>query len=149
VIDRRGVGVACLAGLLAVAGVSAETPEDAAQAATESWLRLVDAGDYAGSWSHAARALKAVVAQADWQEAAEAIRAPLGPLASRKIKSREFTEKAPATRTVGGRVYTWGPGRYVVLQYDAAFGSRPSAVELAIATVDPDGVWRVAAYSVR
>jgi hypothetical protein len=146
-----GVIVACLVGL-GVAGavpLAAQAPEDAAQAAAESWLRLVDGGDYAASWDQAATVLKGAVRRAEWSDMVAGARAPLGGVASRRLKSREYTERPPTTRMVGGKVYTWGNGRYVVIQYDVAFANRPSAVETVIPVADPDGVWRVSAYSIR
>lgn len=147
---RRGWVVACLAGVLCTGvAFAADATEDAAQAAAESWLRLVDAGDYAGSWEQAGRALKGVVKQADWSESVGNARAPLGQLVSRALKSREYTEKAPTSRVIGGRVYTWGEGRYVILHYEAAFANKASTVETVTAMADSDGAWRVAGYSVR
>lgn len=148
--QRRGFVVAFLGGLLVVGGaLRAEAPEDAAQAAAEAWLRLVDGGDYAASWQQAAGALKGAVKQAEWAAMAEAARAPLGALVSRKLRSREYTEKAPATRVIGGRVYTWGQGRYVVIQYDAVFANKDAAVETVTPMAGADGVWRVSGYSIR
>jgi hypothetical protein len=149
--DPRRVIVVALVGLLGIASgaFAAQRPEDVAQAAAESWLALVDGRDYAGSWDRAARVVKAGVKQAEWAETIGGARSPAGRLVSRKLKSREYTEKAPTTRVVGGKVYTWGNGKYVVLDYDAAFANRPSAVETVIVMADPDGVWRVSGYSVR
>jgi len=148
-VVRRSLGVglvlACLAGLV----VAADKPEDAAQAAGESWLGLVDSGDYAGSWERAARVLKGAVRQADWIQMSGDLRANLGKLGSRKLKSREYTEKPPTTRLVGGKVYTLGQGRFVVLHFDAAFAGKASAVETVTMMAEPDGVWRVSGYSVQ
>ena len=152
-IDRRGVIVTCLIAFFVLVGVAfpAETPEDAAQAVAESWLRLVDGGKYSASWDQAAKPLKSAVKQAEWSEMVEGLRTPLGRLVSRKLKSREYTEKAPTrTRMVGGKVYTWGgPGRYVVIQYDTVFANKASAVEKVIASMDPEGAWRVSGYSIQ
>jgi hypothetical protein len=141
----------CLVGVLLAAGVAvaAQTPEDAAQAAAESWLRLVDGGSYSASWDQAAKALKGAVRQAEWSAMAESARTPLGKLVSRRLRSRESTEKMPTTRVIGGKVYTWGDGKYVVIQYDTVFANKASAVETVIPMADPDGVWRVSAYSIR
>lgn len=141
----------CLVGVLLAAGVAvaAQTPDDAAQAAAESWLRLVDGGSYSASWDQAAKALKGAVRQAEWSAMAESARTPLGKLVSRRLRSRESTEKMPTTRVIGGKVYTWGDGKYVVIQYDTVFANKASAVETVIPMADPDGVWRVSAYSIR
>ena len=147
----RSLVVACLVGCCVAVGAAAmaDAPEDAAQGAAESWLRLVDSGDYAASWGQAAKVFKSAVKQAEWGETAGGVRTPLGALLSRKLKSREYTEKAPTTRVIGGRVYGWGNGKYVVIQYDAVFANKASAAETVIATEDPDGAWRVAGYSIR
>ncbi len=50
---------------------------------------------------------------------------------------------------IGGRAYTWGEGRYVILEYEAGFANKASAVETVTAMADTDGAWRVAGYSVR
>jgi len=144
----RGLTVVCLIGLAAGAA-AAQKPEDAAQAAAEAWLSRVDGGDYAGSWDQAARVLKAGVKRPEWTDSVRAARSPLGKVVSRRLKSREYTEKAPTTRVVGGKVYTWGAGRYVVLEFDTAFANKPSAAETVIPMAEPDGAWRVSAYSVR
>jgi hypothetical protein len=143
--------VMCLAALMLPGMAFAGTPEDAAQAAAEPWLALVDSGQYAASWGQAAPVLKEAVKQDEWAEIAAGVRADLGQLVSRKVKSREYTEKAPTTsRVVGGRVYTWGgPGRYVIIQYDSRFADKASVVEAVIVMETPDGAWRVAAYSAR
>ena len=150
-IHPRRFIVACLIGFFVFVGVAfaAETPEDAAQAAAESWLKLVDGGDYSASWDQAAKAFKGAVKQPDWGQMAGGARTPLGKLVSRKLKSREYTEKAPTTRVIGGKVYTWGDGKYVIIQYDAVFANKASAVETVIPMADPDGVWRVSGYSIR
>jgi Protein of unknown function (DUF4019) len=148
---RKSFTVACVVALLGFTGVAlaADKPEDAAQAAAEAWLRLVDGGNYPASWDQAARALKDAVRQAEWSRLAGAERTPLGRLVSRKLRSREYTEKAPTTRVVGGKVYTWGSGKYVVIQYDSVFANRASVVETVTPMVDPDGAWRVSGYSLR
>jgi hypothetical protein len=145
--------VTCVVGLFVAAGVAlaAAGPEDTAQAAAESWLRLVDGGDYPASWAQAAQSLKRAVRQPEWSEAVSGVRGPLGQLVSRKLKSREYTDKvAPTTRVIGGKVYTWGGrGPHVVIAFDSAFAKKASAVETVITVRDLDGVWRVSEYSVR
>jgi hypothetical protein len=147
----RGLVAICLIGFFACVGlaVAAGTPEDAAQAAAESWLELVDRGNYSDSWDRAAKVFKSAVKKSDWSAMAQDVRTPLGKLVSRKLKSREFTEKMPRTRVIGGKVYTWGRGQYVIIRYETAFTNKASAVETVIPMADPDGVWRVSAYSIR
>lgn len=98
-----------------------------------------------------APASERAIKQAEWSAMIGGVRTPLGQLVSRKLKSREHTEKAPTrTRMVGGRVYTWGGlGRYVVIQYDTVFANNASAVEKVITTMGSEVAWRVSGYSIR
>jgi len=152
-IHRKSCIVACLSGLLAAAAVmfAAERPEDAAQTAAESWLKLVDGGNYAASWQQAAKGLKSAVKETEWNQTAGGVRAPLGKVVSRKLKSREYRDKmTTTTRVIGGRVYTWGgAGQYVIIVFDTAFARKALAVEDLILVKDTDGVWRVSGYFVR
>jgi uncharacterized protein DUF4019 len=137
---RRGVVMACLiSAIVAVGASAADKPEDAAQAAAESWLKLVDTGDYSASWEQAAKVFKDAVQQADWGKMVGGVRTPLGKLVSRKLKSREYTEKMPGAPD----------GRYVIIQYDTVFEHKASAVETVIPMADPDGAWRVSGYFIR
>ena len=131
--------VCALAVSLASPAWAAEKPEDAAQTAAESWLKLVDDGKYAESWDQAAKLFKGAVTKEQWKMAVAGVRGPLGKLVSRKLKSREYMEKVPG-----------GPdGKYVVIQYDTVFEQKASAVETVTPMVDPDGAWRVSGYFIR
>ena len=131
--------VGIVAAVFAASAPDTDKPEDAAQAAAESWLKLVDDGNYAASWEQAAKVFKGAVKQADWAQTVGGVRTPLGKLVSRKLKSREYTEKMPGAPD----------GRYVVVQYDTVFENKASAVETVTPMADPDGAWRVAGYFIR
>jgi hypothetical protein len=117
----------------------AEAPEDAAQAAAESWLELVDAEQYAESWEAAASLFRGAVTRDQWIQAATGARGPLGELVSRKIRSRQYTEQVPGAPD----------GKYVVLQFDAVFENKASAVETVTPMLDEDGAWRVSGYFIK
>lgn len=136
---RRLFVTGCLVVFFVGPAVAADKLEDAAQAAAESWLKLVDDGNYAASWEQAAKVFKGAVRQADWGQMAGGVRTPLGKLLSRKLKSREFTEKMPGAPD----------GKYVVIQYDTVFENKASAVETVTPMADPDGAWRVSGYFIR
>ena len=125
----------------AVAGPvrAADKPEDLAQAAAESWLRLSDAGDGAASWEQAAKLFKGVVTKEQWTQALAGVRPPLGKVVSRKLTSRQYSEKLPGAPD----------GKYVVIQYETVFEKKASAVETITPMLDPDGVWRVSGYLIR
>ena len=117
----------------------ADEPEDAAQSAAESWLKLVDAEQYGESWEQAASLFKNAVTSEQWEQAAGRVRGPLGELVSRKISSRKYTEQLPGVPD----------GKYVVIQFDAVFENKASAVETVTPMLDEDGVWRVSGYFIK
>jgi hypothetical protein len=100
---------------------------------------LVDAEQYAESWEGAAALFKGAVTREQWVQAAGAARAPLGDLVSRKIRSRQYTEQLPGAPD----------GKYVILQFDAVFENKASAVETVTPMLDEDGVWRVSGYFIK
>lgn len=128
-----------LLGVLGTGLRAAERPEDAAQAAAESWLELVDAAQYAESWEEAASLFRNAITQDQWKQAARGVRDPLGKVVSRKVTSRQFTEHLPGAPD----------GRYVVLQYDTVFANKASAVETITPMLDTDGAWRVSGYFIK
>ena len=136
---RSSLMAGCLVAFLAGPAVAAGKPEDAAQSAAEAWLKLVDDGNYAASWEQAAALFKGAVKQADWAQMAAGVRAPLGKLLSRKLRSRQYAEKMPGAPD----------GKYVVIQYDTVFANKAAAVETVTPMADPDGVWRVSGYFIR
>jgi len=118
---------------------AADKPEDLAQRAGESWLKLVDSGDADASWEQAAKLFKGAVTKDKWKEALAGVRPPLGKVVSRKLKSRQYAEQLPGAPD----------GKYVVLQYDTVFEKKAAAVETVTPMLDADGVWRVSGYFVR
>ena len=137
--SRTLVFVGLVAMLFAVTARAADTPEDLAQRAAESWLKLTDAGDGGASWEQAAKAFKGAVTKEQWTGAIAGVRPPLGKVVSRTVKSRQYAEKLPGAPD----------GKYVVIQYETVFANRASAVETVTPMLDPDGVWRVSGYSIK
>ncbi len=70
----------------------AEDKTQAAQAASEAWLKFVDSGDYSQSWVEASSLFKAHVTQKDWERQIGAARLPLGALFSRTLKSAQYSD---------------------------------------------------------
>lgn len=136
---ERVIGIGALAVLVAGAALAAGKAEDAAQASAEPWLKLVDQAKYEASWDRAAELFKKSVTKEQWKQAATAAREPLGTLTSRKVKSREYTEKIPGAPD----------GKYVIILYDSVFAKKAQAIETVVGMVDPDGAWRVSGYFIR
>ena len=115
------------------------TNEQAAQAAAEAWLSLVDAGNASQSWTEAATLFKKRVDQQRWETALSATRAPLGKMVSRTLKSASYAKSLPG-----------GPdGEYVVIKFDATFENKQSAIETVTPMKEPDGRWRVSGYFIK
>ncbi|MGH7588520.1 MAG: DUF4019 domain-containing protein [Gemmatimonadota bacterium] len=123
----------------AVRLTEADSAFAAAIPAGESWLVLLDAGDYDGTWQAAAPQFQERVPQASWSEQAAQARSPLEPFADRTLISVQFATLVPDVE----------PGRYVVFQYVTAVAGDRSAVETLSMARQDDGSWRVAGYFVR
>jgi hypothetical protein len=127
-----------LSGALA-SGWAQKAPEDLAQSAAETWLTLVDDGEYEDSWDSAAKLLQGAVTKEQWKQVAAGTREPLGKLVSRKLKSRTTSKSLPGAPD----------GMYVVIQFDTVFEKKASAVETVTPMLDSDGFWRVSGYYIR
>jgi hypothetical protein len=112
---------------------------EAAQKGAESWLAVVDKGDYAGSYAEAASIFKTAITNEDWVQKVRAARGPLGKVTSRKLKRAQYKTSLPGAPD----------GKYVVIQYDTSFENKRSAVETIVPMLDKDGQWRVSGYFIR
>ena len=113
--------------------------EEAAVAASQAWLALVDQGNYSGSWEEAAEYFRAAVTVEQWQRSMRAFREPLGRVVSRKLKSKHYTNTLPGAPD----------GEYVVIQYETSFENKKSAIETITPMLDKDGKWRVSGYYIK
>ena len=113
--------------------------EDLAQKSAEDWLALADVGKYAETWDQAAEYFKNAVTKQRWIDAMKSVRAPLGTVQARKLKSATFTKNLPAAPD----------GDYVVIKYDTSFENKKSAVETITPMLDKDGKWRVSGYFIK
>ena len=116
-----------------------QNAEEKAVAAAQDWLALVDQGEYAESWQHAAELFKKVVTQEQWEHSMLAFREPLGSVVSRGLKSSTYETSLPGAPD----------GEYVVIQYSTSFENKKSAVETVTPMLDPDGRWRVSGYYIK
>ena len=111
------------------------TPE---QLALE-WLALVDQGRGAESWDAAASHFRRAVSDAQWAAAMNGVRAPLGAVASRSLKSEQRATELPGAPD----------GEYAVLQFASSFEHKRTAVETVTMMRDTDGRWRASGYFIR
>lgn len=138
----RGIAFLMMVGLaLPVVPAVAEDSEKeaAAVSAAEAWLRMVDEGDYAGSWKEAAEYFKNALSQEQWDQSLRAARKPLGKLVSRTVKTNTYAISLPGAPD----------GEYVVIEFETSFENKKAAVETVTPMMDKDGKWRVSGYYIR
>jgi hypothetical protein len=119
--------------------VADEAAEEKALEAAQTWLALVDEGEYAKSWETAAQYFKSAVTMEQWQQAMSAVRIPLGTLVSRKLQSRQYATSLPGAPD----------GEYVIIQFEASFENKMASVETVTPMLDRDGKWRVSGYFIK
>jgi len=111
----------------------------AAEAAAQTWLGLVDAGDVAASWASASSLFRARVSEAQWTNAVTGVRDSLGPLKSRTLQSVSLQKGLPGSPD----------GRYIAIVYASVFANKASATETVVPIQEADGSWHVSDYYVR
>ena len=113
--------------------------EQAALAASDAWLSLVDMEKYAESWNDTSSYFKNSIELSQWEKVLGSVRKPLGRLLSRKVISQNYTKTLPGAPD----------GEYVVIQYDTSFENKKSAIETVTPSFEEDGVWRVSGYYIK
>ncbi len=121
------------------AATPSATPEAAAESAALAWLGLIDAGNYAQSWSSASFLFRQKVSESQWQSAAASARAPFGALKSRTLQSA-----TPKSALAGAP-----DGQYVVIQFASSFEHKANAIETVTPMMDADGKWHVSGYYIK
>lgn len=105
--------------------------------AAQDWLKLTDAGDYAGSWNQASALMKLTMPQDEWVTTLNGMRKPLGSVVSRTLvygQPRQDPEGLPK-------------GDYFVLFFNTDFSGKAKGQELITLYRDA-GEWNVLNYFV-
>jgi len=110
-----------------------------ARHAAREWLALVDKGKYEQSWDESASLFKQEITRSDWAAKVGGLRAPLGGLESRRLRTAAFSH-----HLIG--VTGFPEGDYVVFRYDSRFANKTAAAELLRVMRDQDGRFRAAGY---
>jgi Protein of unknown function (DUF4019) len=131
--------VLCVSLWMCPALAQANEKQEAAIAAAQQWLTLIDGGDYAESWQEAAAFFRNAISENQWEQSLTAARQPLGGLISRKVKSAIYTTSLPDAPD----------GEYVVIQFDTAFENKKSAIETVTPMHENNGGWRVSGYFIK
>lgn len=112
--------------------------EKAAVSAAESWLKLIDDGEYAKSYQESAPPMRDLVTEDNWVKGVAGARKLMGGLVSRKILGCNYLERLPGAPD----------GKYVVIRFETVFKNKRKAIE----TVTPmlvDGKWLVSGYYIK
>lgn len=104
----------------------------AARAAAETWLKLVDAGDYSSAWATSSSDIKRDTSQFFWTSVVKAGRIALGSRKSHTLKATVPDHE----------------NRYVKFEYDSVFSKDQNVSESVTIRRENDGAWRVAGYNV-
>jgi len=117
---------------------AAPTPGEADKAA-QSWLELVDAGEYGRSWDTSSAFFRTAVSEASWIASLQAVRKPLGDRIHREQISSQEAANLPGAPD----------GEYRILLFSAEFVEQKAARETITLMREPDGQWRVAGYFIQ
>lgn len=119
--------------------LSAQEKEKAAKDAAVPWLALIDSGQYGESWFQASSDFRGAASKEQWIHALETVRAPLGKLVSRHLKSATYTTKLPSIRAA----------EYVVLQYETSYEKAAGMNETVVMMLEKKGVWKANGYFIK
>jgi Protein of unknown function (DUF4019) len=136
--------VAALAILVCVLGPSDaraanQAAVEQATKAVESWLKLLDNGDYRACYQEASEIVKDHLSEDAFVQQFSAARKMLGAVVSRKLKVAQYATSLPGAPD----------GQYVVMEYDTSFANKKSATETVTPMLDNDGQWRVSGYFIK
>ncbi|MBH5322789.1 helix-turn-helix domain-containing protein [Aurantiacibacter sediminis] len=121
------------------ADIAATQTDGESREAAETFIALVDAGDYQGSWEAAGSFFQSKTTAEQWASLVEPVREPLGAVTSREIASVQRADSLPGAPD----------GEYEVLQFATVFEGRPQAVVETVIMLDSDEGWQVTGYFVR
>jgi len=130
-------GISCLFfAAMPKALASAEDQIDKAVVASQTWVALIDAGQYDESYAFGCGAMHDKVPQDRWAQVLKALRTPWGPVVSRKQISHIYKPNG----------YEGSGGEYMVITYDTSFQKLGAATEVVVLKWD-GGKWRGAGYN--
>lgn len=129
--------------LFAEADPVGDSAKAGAQPAIDAWLKLIDQGDFVGSWSTASVLFKQAVTSAKWSSQCSEARKPLGRLIRRKLLSSLHQTELSGP---GGEKMK---GEFILVQYDGSFENLSDSRETVTFMKDPDGQWRAAGYYIK
>jgi hypothetical protein len=131
--------IACLPLLVLTTPAAAQEGEPEPEAAAETWLALLDGGEFTSSWEEAAHLFQQAVSAQDWAQQAGLVRQQVG-----EVVARDLVDVQQATDPDGVP-----PGEYANVRYDSEFGTIGKAIEVVSLVREAERGWRVAGYFVQ
>jgi len=141
-VKSKNIAAVAVGLLIIVSGFGLGSPQDSQEQATnaaESWLVLLDAGNFAESWEAASSLVKNAVSKDQWIQSMESASQMFGHPIKRTLKTRKYLTSLPGAPD----------GHYVVIQYDTTFEKKQSAVETVTPMLESDGQWKVSGYRIK
>ena len=108
----------------------------AADAVSQQWIALVDAGQYAESWQAAGKLFQANMPQQNWVQALTSARTPLGKATSREMTGHEAKTDIPGAPA----------GQYALVGFATNFEAQADIIETVTLYLE-DGQWKVVGYT--
>ncbi len=134
------IAFAAALGLLLVtappASASAENHIDEGLAVSQSWVGMIDSGDYDNSYNIASGEMHDKVKQDRWDIILKALRSPWGPLVNRQQLSHIYKPNG----------YEGTEGEFLIVTYQTAFKKMDVVSEIVVLRWE-DGKWRGAGYN--
>jgi DNA-binding CsgD family transcriptional regulator len=115
------------------AAPAAVAAEAAPVAAARRFLALVDADDWATSWTEVGASMKAQNTQKTWTDASNGMRANLGAFVRREQASADYVPAPPAG--------------YWMIKFRASYAKKPIAIETVTLMQEKDG-WHVVGVTI-
>jgi hypothetical protein len=116
-----------------------QVDDAAAVSAAKAWLTLVEDKKYGESWDEAADVFKEAIQRDNWIKAMQSVREPLGKTLNRELKFSSYRTTLPGAPK----------GEYIIIQFEASFENKESAIETITPALDKDGKWRVSGYFIK
>jgi Protein of unknown function (DUF4019) len=115
------------------------TEIQAAEKNAGAFVRLLDEGDYVGSYEQASSLFQSAVSKDDWVQRVGAVRKPLGKNLSHKVAGAKYSTTMPGAPD----------GHYVMMKLNSSFENKKDAEETLVMMLDKDNHWRVSGYFVK
>jgi len=106
---------------------------------SNTWISMVDSGNYGESWETSSGLFKHAVTKEDWIKTLKGLRPSFGDVISREVDSKKYETSLPGAPD----------GEYVVIVYKTQFKNKEKAFETITPMKDTDGEWRVSGYFIK